>query len=47
MNSHFYFYIILGETMPSSAKILHARPLGGSLLRACSKKQGSEALAHN
>ena len=24
-----------------------ARPLGGSLLRACSKKQGSEALAHN
>ena len=24
-----------------------ARPLGESLLRACSKKQGSEALAHN
>ena len=24
-----------------------ALPLGGSLLRACSKKQGSEALAHN
>ena len=33
-----HFMLIYGVT---------ARPLGASLLRACSKKQGSEALAHN